>query len=362
MARTSMAFCRELSRRCRRFWALAPKLEGEAPAVEFPLSRVNLNGSYGGKVAGYVRAAIRSWPKYRPDTVLAFTWSPCGVAARVCSGIFRAPYMVFAHGLDILEPLRSWKFRILMKRVLGDAQMVLPNSQFTARELLRLGLPQRKIVVLPPGLDLSRFGDPVDTAPVLEKYGLRGRRIILTAGRLVDRKGQHLVLRALPAVLQHFPDAIYCMVGDGPARERLRSLAADLGVLERVVFAGHVPEEDLCRFYSACDIFTMPSLPLRDQGEVEGFGMVYLEANAYGKPVVGARGGGAEDAIVDGETGLLVEPGEVGVLADALLKLLREPSLAREMGERGRRRVAQFDWPRLADRLVEILERGCEIS
>jgi len=188
--------------------------------------------------------------------------------------------------------------------------------------------------------------------------GTRDRgRIILTVGGLVARKGHDMVIRALPRLRQTVPDVMYLIVGDGPYRTQLETLAVALGVQDHVIFVGKVPGEYLPDIYALSDVFVMPSREQLNVCDVEGFGIVFLEANACGKPVVGGRSGGIPDAIIDGVTGLLVNPHDPEDIANALARLLTDGDLAVRIGRQGRLRVASdFNWARLGRRVRGILD------
>jgi phosphatidylinositol alpha-1,6-mannosyltransferase len=174
----------------------------------------------------------------------------------------------------------------------------------------------------------------------------------LSVGNLVERKGHDLVLRALPQLKQRWPGLLYVIVGDGPFRPALEALAEQLGVASSVRFAGRVDSAALPAFYRLCDVFVMPSRLRAEHHDVEGFGIVYIEAGACGKPVVGGLSGGTEDAIAEGETGLLVDPGDANALAAALARILEDPGFARTLGENARRRAAaEFTWAAFAGKL-----------
>jgi phosphatidylinositol alpha-1,6-mannosyltransferase len=183
-------------------------------------------------------------------------------------------------------------------------------------------------------------------------------QVILTVGNLVERKGHDMVIRSLPAVCQRVPEATYLIVGTGPFKERLDELAAELGVRDRVIFAGRVPDDELPDLYAMCDVFAMPSRTLLASHDVEGFGLVYLEAGACAKPVVAGRSGGIEDAVVDGFTGLVVDPSDVRDIGQALIRLLTDSELRGRLGQQGRDRVEkERTWSILGARVQNILER-----
>jgi phosphatidylinositol alpha-1,6-mannosyltransferase len=165
-----------------------------------------------------------------------------------------------------------------------------------------------------------------------------------------------VVIRALPRVLRTIPDTTYLIVGDGPCRRDLEKQARELGVAERVVFAGQVCDAELPDYYALSDVFIMASREQAEDCTVEGFGIVYLEANACGKPVIGGRSGGVPDAVQDGETGLLVDPHSPEEVARALMNLLTDRTRAARMGKVGRARVVQeFSWSRMAEQIYQVL-------
>src|SRR5437870_6418255 len=181
-------------------------------------------------------------------------------------------------------------------------------------------------------------------------------KVILSVGNLVARKGHDMVIRALPRLRQIIREVTYLIVGEGSYRAQLEQLAHDLGVRDRVVFAGALAE-DLPDIYALSDVFVMPSREQIEECDVEGFGLAFLEASACAKPVVGGRSGGIPDAIVDGGTGLLVNPHDPEDIANALARLLTNNHLAIRLGQEGRSWVIKyFNWARVADRVEGILQ------
>jgi len=173
----------------------------------------------------------------------------------------------------------------------------------------------------------------------------------------VARKGFDMVIRALPGLRQTIPDVTYLIVGAGPYRDELESLAVATGVRDHVVFAGMIPHKELPDVYALSDVFVMPSREQLEKSDVEGFGLVFLEASSCGKPVVGGRSGGVPEAVEDGATGLLVNPHETEEIAGTLARLLTDTDLAKRLGQEGRRRVVRdFDSARVGDRVHGILE------
>ncbi|WP_143662503.1 glycosyltransferase family 4 protein, partial [Streptomyces sp. f51] len=208
-----------------------------------------------------------------------------------------------------------------------------------------------RMVRLAPGVDAEAFAvrpgarDGVRTPAggVRERYGLGARPVILCAARLVPRKGQDTLIRALPAVLRSVPDAVLLLTGDGPYARTLQRLAADTGVADAVVLAGGRPHPEMPEHYAAADVFAMPCRTRRGGLEVEGLGIVFLEAAAAGLPVLVGDSGGAPDTVRDGETGHLVDGRDTAAVADRLVTLLRDRAAAAAMGEKGRAWVRE-EW------------------
>jgi len=203
-----------------------------------------------------------------------------------------------------------------------------------------------------PGADVEAFRPDLPTDRILERHGLAGRRVVACVSRLVARKGQDVLIRAMPLVRRRVPDAVLLVVGDGPHRSTLERMAA-LAPSGSVAFAGQVSEADLPTYYAAGDVFAMPCRTRLGGLEVEGWGNVFIEAAACGRPVVVGDSGGAPESVVDGETGILVEGRNVEQVADAVSGLLEDPALAEHMGKAGRERVEGFyTWPRAAAQLA----------
>jgi phosphatidyl-myo-inositol dimannoside synthase len=264
------------------------------------------------------------------------------------------PYVVLTHGAEV------WLARLpgtsaALSRVFGGARRVTAVSRHTRDALRPLVPPSVELIILYPGVDESRFAPDVDGSSVRHRHGLSDRELVLCASRLVPRKGQDVLIQSMDIVRELVPGAALLLVGEGPHRANLEDLARS-SPPGSVVFAGHVPDEDLPAYYSACDVFAMPCRSRWGGLEVEGFGIVYLEAAAAGKPVVAGRSGGAEEAVVDQETGLLVEGLEPKAVALAVASLLRTKEEATRMGKQGRVRVErEFTWRGQTERLAGIL-------
>lgn len=268
-----------------------------------------------------------------------------------------------AHGQELLRvPAEGkWLGRAYVRhrqRVLPTLDGFFPVSRYTGSLLEGLHVPPHKIHVVYNGTDVEKFAITAAEQARLPgwrlDHGLGAGPLLLTAARLVRRKGVDTVLAALPAIARRVPDVHYAIVGSGPERDALEKLACELGVRERVSFLGKLPDRDVVMAYNACDVFVMPAR--FEHPSVEGFGLVFREANACGKPVVGSRTGGIADAIEDGHTGLLIEPDAVEPLASAVLRLLEDPAYAARLGEQGQALVTQSGtWQHAADRMLSVM-------
>ncbi len=209
---------------------------------------------------------------------------------------------------------------------------------------------------LPPGVDEKTFHPGSGGDEVRARLGLTDRPVVVCVSRLVPRKGQDTLIRAMPGILAAEPDTVLLIVGGGPYEEDLRRLARETGVAGSVRFTGAVPWSELPAHYGAGDVFAMPCRTRRGGLDVEGLGIVYLEASATGLPVVAGDSGGAPDAVLEGETGWVVRGGSVEQTAERIVALLADAELRRRMGERGRRWVEErWRWDLLAERLKALL-------
>ncbi|MBC8263847.1 MAG: glycosyltransferase family 4 protein [Anaerolineales bacterium] len=281
------------------------------------------------------------------DAVECWQPLPLGLTAWLLKRIYRLPVIIWSHGSDLLRVQRIPGGMAVLRWTLSQADRLIANSMATQLQMERLGQDPARIRVIHPPVEHERFHPNVDPTPIGVRHAIGGAPTILTVARLVEKKGIDMVLRALPSILCAVPEVRYLIVGDGPLRLQLQALARELGVASHVVFVGVVEHNsaDLPRYYSACDVYVMPSRSVPGHGEIESFGISYLEAGACGKPVIGGKGGGTSEAIEDGVTGLLVDPLDVNEIADTIVEVLKDEELARRLGENGRKRaIRQPDW------------------
>jgi phosphatidylinositol alpha-1,6-mannosyltransferase len=274
--------------------------------------------------------------RHRPDLVLAghIVVSPAALAIK---GVFRTPLVQYVYAMEITSRPR------LAALALSRADAVIAISRHT--ETLARGHGATDVRVIPPGVDLPQV-------PPLERFN---EPTIVSVSRLDERyKGHDVLLRALPLIRARVPSARVVVVGDGALRPAYEALARALGVHEAVRFAGEVDDAERDRLLSRSHVFAMPSR-LAANGAGEGFGIAYLEANAHGLPVVAGNVAGALDAVVEGETGLVVDPCDHVAVAEAIMSLLEDPAKAERLGRQGAERAKEFAWPKIAARVEDVL-------
>jgi phosphatidylinositol alpha-1,6-mannosyltransferase len=247
--------------------------------------------------------------------------------------------------------------RTALRRIGNDVDVVTFISQYTRSRFAAAFGPAAALERLAPGVDTDRFEpNSVARAELRARYGLGDRPVVVCVSRLVPRKGQDMLIRALPAIRQRISRAALVIVGGGPYRDDLRRLAQAFGVTEHVVFTEGVPADELPAHHAMADVFAMPCRTRGSGLDVEGLGIVYLEASAMGVPVVAGNSGGAPESVVDGETGLVVDGWDVGAIAAAVGDLLADPGRAAAMGRAGREWVVDnWQWRTKAERLSELL-------
>ena len=271
--------------------------------------------------------------------------------------LFGTKIVNYIHGEEITTTTVYRFYGRSRRRHLRRADAVIAVSNFTKDALTGImEVPPEKIEVIFNGVDIHRFTPRPKSPALVERYGLAGKRILVSVGRLVERKGIDHVLKALPAVRQVHSDVHFVVVGEGPYRSRLEEIAREEGVEDHVTFAGSVPADTLVDHYALGDLFVMPNRRLAD-GDTEGFGLVFLEANACGKPVIGGRAGGAVEAIQDGVSGLLVDGWSIGEIADAITRVLGDPALYRQLQDGGLRLAGDSGWDSRARQFQALCRR-----
>jgi len=305
----------------------------------------------------FLKSAVLA-ARHRFVAIFAGRVLPEGLIAWAIARVTGKPVLIYAHGEELTGWGRGRKFRTSCF-VLQRADAILSNSDFTRDTLVNLlGVAPGRVAVVYPTVDEERFRPNLPSDDLRTSLGVAPRqRLILSVGRLMQRKGFDNVIRVLPTLRQQGIDAHYAIIGIGEDDDYLQRLAGELGVADRVHLLGHVSYEDLPRWYCASDLFAMPNRDIN--GDTEGFGLVFLEAAAAGRPSLAGTAGGTGSAVEDGVTGLRVDGEVPAAIAQALQRLLSDPAAAREMGRRARERVlANFTHQRRVDQLRQLALRG----
>ncbi|MBB4941304.1 phosphatidylinositol alpha-1,6-mannosyltransferase [Streptosporangium album] len=298
------------------------------------------------------RRAVELVAEFACETVVFGAAAPLGLLAPAMRAAGVRHIVMITHGHEA-----SWTqiplARPLLARIGGHADVVTYLGEYTRQRLARV-IPAGKLVRLAPGVDTGVFRPDADGKEVRAALGLGDRPVVVCLSRLVPRKGQDVLLRAWPRVLRAVPEAVLLIVGGGPYRRTLERLARPVADSVRII--GPVPPAALPAHLAAGDVFAMPCRTRFGGIDVEGLGIVYLEASASGLPVVAGASGGAPDAVLQGETGLVVDGTSPAEVAGALVGLLRAPERARAMGERGREWVTrEWGWDLVAARFARLL-------
>jgi phosphatidylinositol alpha-1,6-mannosyltransferase len=288
--------------------------------------------------------------------VISAIWYPEGLLTWLTG---RRPHVVMAHGLELMpsaQALRRIPWRWLLRRVLTSADRVVANSHYTAG-LVQSVVPEARVECIPLGVDAERFHPAEDRAAVKESLGLAGKTVLCSVARIAAYKGIDVVLRAL-ALLDEAErsDLVYVVVGKGAELPVLQKLAQELGVASLVRWCGFVTDHDLPRYYQAADLFVLCTRQSEERQSVEGFGLVFLEAQACGTPVVGTRTGGIPDAVREGEGGWLIPQDDVAALTLIIRRLLQNPESFHREGKRARQRVLrEATWGHYIHKLQALL-------
>ena len=272
--------------------------------------------------------------------------APLGLLAHGLRKAGATRIVALTHGHEVWWA-KVWPFTLAIRRIASGVDVLTYLGNFTQSAISRslTVSAQSSMVRIAPGIDTKHFAPAENAQELKAALDLAGKRVIVSVGRLVHRKGQDTLVESLPAILKEFPDAHLLFVGVGPHLEYIHKRAIQLGVLEHISFVGRVKYDELPRFISVGEIFAMPSRSRLAGLEVEGLGIVYLEASACGLPVVGGLSGGAPDALLEGETGYAVDGLKPDEVAKAIIKLLGDPEAAAAMGRRGREWIIQeWEW------------------
>jgi phosphatidylinositol alpha-1,6-mannosyltransferase len=305
-------------------------------------------------------AALRA--RYGMRAVCVADDETVGWLIRPVQSLLRCRVGLFCHGDDLAERAGEERTRERRRRQFRIADAIVASSEAAAADLGRVfGVPRERITIISNGVDTLRYRPLPPDPALLASLGLGGKRVIATVARLVPRKGIDQVLRAVARLRNEFPNLLHLVVGNGPDRERLEALANNLDIANHVRFIGQVAANNVPRYLALAEFMAMPHRA-EAEGEDEGTPLVFLEANACGKPVIAGRTGGGPDLVAHGVNGLCIDGADLDAVTDAIRRLLVDPAWAGELGEAGLERARTATWERHAAAFVDLLlgrsERG----
>lgn len=297
----------------------------------------------------WLRMLVQVWQMLRQekiDMIHVHHVLPAGYVVYWLNKFKRIPYILFFHGLDFGYALKTKSKAKKLAKIGQAAKKIVVNSNFVKNRILEK-FPHwvDKIQVVYPCPSLANTIIKSDKLEVLkQEYNPDHRPVILTCARLVARKGQDMVIKSLPEIIRQVPDVLYLICGQGDYKVELTKLVEQNNLGKNVEFIDFVSPDDLPYLYALANVFVMPARELPNM-DIEGFGIVFLEANLFGRPVVAGKSGGMPEAVEDGRTGILVDPSSIKDISQAIIKLLTDPELANQLGRRGQARVkSQFNW------------------
>jgi phosphatidylinositol alpha-1,6-mannosyltransferase len=270
--------------------------------------------------------------------------------------LLNKPFYVILHGYDILLAQKSFWKKLWLKIILHQARHIIVNSNFTKSKVLKQGIKPKKITIVYPCPNIKPTDLNSNKKQIIKKeLDLENKKILLSVGRLTKRKGHDKVIECLPDLIAQIPNLIYLLVGEGDYKKELEELAEKLQVRGNLIFLENISDTNLPYYYDLADVFIMPSR-LENKTDVEGFGIVYLEANLFQKPVIAGQSGGVSDAVINNQTGFLVDPQNCTEIKQTITKLFNNQKLMNKLGVQGKERVrAKFQWPIQIAKLKNIL-------
>jgi phosphatidyl-myo-inositol dimannoside synthase len=281
----------------------------------------------------------------------------------ILARLFGRKAVVQAHGLDVMYASRVYQG--ICVRWLKFCNRIVANSEYTASLVERKKVPRERVFVIPPGVRTDALAKPVNLEATKEKFGLKDKPTILFVGRLAKRKGvKEFIEKSLVRIVREIPSVCFVIVGDNPLQSltqrddvvgEIHTAVSQLGLHGHVRLLGSLDDEEVTKLYQLCDVVVLPALAFAD--DVEGFGIVLLEAAAAGRPAVATRVGGIPDAVEDGKSGILVNPGDYERLSQTLVELLSSPTIRSTVGDYARDRVREaFSWNRIVGKYEKVVQ------
>lgn len=363
MARRHVELCRRFTDADNSVGVSTVQLDGAShfdAAESYPIHRQPFSFEQAKRFTNQMRWArwlVDHSRRNRVDVIHCGNIRPVGYGVTWTSRRLRVPYIVYVNGGDLLRERMKTRANPVKRRVarhiLGDAAGIAATSSWVAH-LTRETMEELGIRVMPPigafdlGTDPSMFAPHRDSRRLRSRWGIGDAPVVITVARIVPHKGQDMGIRALAALSDEFPELRYVLVGEGHDAKRLESIAAGLGVSDRVIFAGLLSDSDLADAYATSTVYLGASR-VDNEINVEGFGISFLEAAASGLPVVAGDSGGVRSAVRDGETGIVVSPEDTRAIADAVAGFLRDPAQRSRFAAAGRLAVeTHYNWDRVA--------------
>ena len=300
------------------------------------------------------RSVVRTMKQYQSSVIWFGATAPLGWMAPALRRNGAKKIIGLTHGHEVWWA-KVFPFNLAMRRMGNAIDVITYLGDFTKAAISPALGKHPEYVRIAPGIDVQHFRPGNGTATRSE-LGIDSKRVIMCVGRLVHRKGQDVLVQAMPSVLRRIPEAVLVLVGVGPREEFLRKEVARLGIHDSVIFTGRIQYDQLPRYFHAADLFVMPSRSRLAGLEVEGLGIVYLEASACGIPVIAGKSGGAPDAVIEGETGLLVDGTHVDEIADCIVSLLPDRARLLRMGKAGADWISkEWSWEMWGERFAALV-------
>ncbi len=290
--------------------------------------------------------------KFDFDILHSHFVGPLTVLIGLASKLTKKRFVTTVHGIGLLtdNPIKKAMVRFYLR----FPSKIICVSDYVSK-LVSECASKNKIIIINNGVDPEKLRPTLSAMAFKEKLGLKNEKILLSIGALIERKGIDIILSSLPAVIKSYPNLKYFIIGKGPEKENLTRLVKELNLEKYTVFIDGVNNGDLANFYNICDTFLLMSKTLKQKNGVEGFGIAYIEASYFGKPVIGGKSGGTADSIVDNVTGYRVGPTNTQELIKKIVALLKDAKLSRKLGNSGMRRVkSQFLWEHNVKKLVQV--------
>ena len=297
----------------------------------------------------YLKVIIRSvyllyaCLKHKPDVLFFTNWKAYCLGIYIVSSVIKIPYFIQVHGTEILNLKSGSLFFYFAKKIFGNAKAVLPNSNYTSKLLWKFSISPDRLKIFHPGVYPTQAYPP--------KHIDNKKIVFFAAARLIKRKGIDKCIKALAEIPKHMWE--FRIAGEGPESSSLKNLCNSLNLSKNVIFLGEIPYKNIYKYFIQCDVFLLTSMSQNES--LESFGIVYLEANLFGKPVIGTAVGGVPDAIVDGHTGFLIQENNHEELKSKLFLLINDERLRKKLGLQGRERVIkEFIWTTHINQLIKV--------